>query len=150
SSAAPCSISLRRSLRRSPSSPGSSSRPGTLSTSRSGRAGTGDTAGPATPAASLHPSRGSSGQGRRRRGFGGGGVAGERSRGRQYETDMVQPEEGAFLWAFLARPDQAGPPFTHTLVLPEPDEEGYWPEPGPAYTMTDCEPKGDEPSVSPP
>jgi len=77
-------------------------------------------------------------------------VAGERSRGRQYETDMVQPEEGAFLWAFLARPDQAGPPFTHTLVLPEPDEEGYWPEPGPAYTMTDCEPKGDEPSVSPP
>lgn len=39
-------------------------------------------------------------------------------------------------------PDEPGPPWTHTLVPPEPigeDEDGnpVYPEPGPAFTLTD-------------
>lgn len=48
---------------------------------------------------------------------------------------------GHFLSAMLTPPEADGPPFTHTLQPPEPEEDEagnlIWPEPGPSYTLTE-------------
>jgi hypothetical protein len=48
---------------------------------------------------------------------------------------------GHFLAGLLAPVSEPGPPYTHTLVPPEPeyDDEGneVWREPDPAFTLTD-------------
>jgi hypothetical protein len=53
----------------------------------------------------------------------------------------TEPSAGEFLRNLLAPVSQPGPPYTHTIVPPEPvgvDEDGnlIYPEPGPSYTLT--------------
>ena len=71
-----------------------------------------------------------------------------RSYGRQYPDGPLEPPpgwpEGAgeFMRNMLGGQQEPGPPWTHTLVPPEPtgqDEDGnpLYPEPGPAMTLTE-------------
>ena len=60
-----------------------------------------------------------------------------------------QDGAGSFLHGLLHPEPKPGPPFTHTIVQPEPigeDEDGnpLYPEPGPAMTLADFDRMTDE------
>lgn len=57
-------------------------------------------------------------------------------------SEMWPEAVGGFLHNMLGGEPETGPPYTHTFVAPEPigeDEDGnpVYPEPGPAFTLTD-------------
>lgn len=66
---------------------------------------------------------------------------------REFTFQTAPPAMGTFLHGLLNPEPSPGPPWTHTMLPPEPtgeDEDEYpvYPEPGPAFTFTVDHPAG--------